>query len=200
MNLESNTYYLSSSNEKIDNSFTLIRLAIYPCCEVRNCYDLNFQSKMLFLKRLLWQLRDLHKYNVFLNFESNHVNYIVIAWNFDKILLKNQWREKFRSYFWSTYFRNIPPFLNVDTNFSVLSMFWYKCTFVELATEKGDECLAYSWNSACFGRMEWAWVWYRRCRYDLQHWQSLGSNDSSWISASKSHLFQNQILMVPQEV
>ena len=95
MNLESNTYYLSSSNEKIDNSFTLIRLAIYPCCEVRNCYDLNFQSKMLFLKRLLWQLRDLHKYNVFLNFESNHVNYIMIAWNFDKILLKNQWREKF---------------------------------------------------------------------------------------------------------
>ena len=48
----------------------------------------------------------------------------------------------------------------------------------ELVANKGDECMAYSWDSACIRRMEWAWMWL----HNVQHAESLASESSSWIS------------------
>ena len=65
----------------------------------------------------------------------------------------------------------------------IFFFFVYKSLYfelvVELVAKKSDECLAYSWDCACFGRMEWT----RVRLHNVQHWESLASKSSTWISA-----------------
>ncbi len=61
---------------------------------------------------------------------------------------------------------------------SFLLMEAFKYVGAELVAKKSDECMAYSWDSACIRRMEWAWVRW----HNVQHGEGLAIESSTWIS------------------